>query len=136
MNVIGAVLLMVAKRFNAREVFQSAPLLIQERFIDSKIVGIAMHVDNGLLESDYLLPQSYKEILKAVSETVRLKPDVVLLDVRLPDGNGFDACRQLRKLGQESRVLILTSYADDETIFEDDVEAEIFSAENRYGSEL
>ena len=41
-NVIGAVLLMVAKRFNAREVFQSAPLLIQERFIDSKIVGIAM----------------------------------------------------------------------------------------------
>jgi len=42
----------------------------------------------------------------------------VLLDIRLPDGNGFDACRQLRKLGQESRVLILTSYADDETIFE------------------
>ena len=71
-NVIGAVLLMVAKRFNAREVFQSAALLIQERLIDSKIVGIAMHVDNGLLESDYLLPQSYKEILKAVSETVRL----------------------------------------------------------------
>src|SRR5947207_11773641 len=71
-NVIGAVLLMVAKRFNAREVFQSAALLIQERLIDSKIVGIAMHVDNGLLESDCLLPQSHQEVLEAVSETIRL----------------------------------------------------------------
>lgn len=52
-----------------------------------------------------------------VSEAERLKPDVILLDVRLPDGNGFDACRQLQQRC-DAHVLILTSYADDETLFE------------------
>jgi len=57
-------------------------------------------------------------VAAALGEAMRLKPDLILMDVRLPDGNGFDACRQLQKLGSDSRVLILTSYADDETIFE------------------
>ncbi len=54
----------------------------------------------------------------AVTEAARLLPDLLLLDVRLPDGTGFDACRQIQKLGLESRVLILTSYADDDLVFE------------------
>jgi two-component system response regulator DevR len=57
-------------------------------------------------------------VASAITEASRLKPDVILLDVRLPDGNGFDACREVQKLGLEARILILTSYADDETIFE------------------
>jgi two-component system, NarL family, response regulator DevR len=54
----------------------------------------------------------------AVLETVRLKPDVVLMDVRLPDGKGFDACREIRKLVPETRVLFLTSFADEEVVLE------------------
>jgi len=54
----------------------------------------------------------------AVSETERLKPDVVLLDIRLPDASGFDACRQIQRLPGDTRVLILTSVATDETVFE------------------
>jgi two-component system response regulator DevR len=54
----------------------------------------------------------------ALLEAQRLRPDLILLDVRLPDGNGFEACRQLERLGIEARVLILTSYGDDETVFE------------------
>ena len=57
-------------------------------------------------------------VVSAVAEASRLRPDLLLLDVRLPDGTGFDACRQMQKLGLEIRVLILTSYADDETVFE------------------
>ena len=53
----------------------------------------------------------------AVAESSRLAPDLVLLDVRLPDGSGFDVCRQIRKLGLKARVLMLTSYADDEMVF-------------------
>jgi DNA-binding NarL/FixJ family response regulator len=47
-----------------------------------------------------------------------LKPDVVLLDIRLPDASGFEACRQIRQLPVESRVLVLTSVAADDTVFE------------------
>lgn len=55
---------------------------------------------------------------EAVSEAARLKPDVVLLDIRLPDGNGFEACRQIQSLSADTRVLFLTAFSDDETVFE------------------
>jgi len=53
----------------------------------------------------------------AVSEAQRLQPDVVVLDVRLPDGNGVEVCRDIRDQRPETRVLMLTSYADDEALF-------------------
>ena len=54
----------------------------------------------------------------ALAEAARLVPDVVLLDVRLGDGNGFDVCRELQKTHNDMRVLVLTSYSDDEMIME------------------
>jgi two-component system response regulator DevR len=51
-----------------------------------------------------------------VNEARRLKPDVVLLDIRLPDGSGLDACREIKRILPASRVLILTSVASDELI--------------------
>jgi two-component system response regulator DevR len=54
----------------------------------------------------------------AISETERLRPDVVLLDVRLTDGSGFTACRQIQKMPDGPGVLILTSFADDDVVFE------------------
>jgi two-component system, NarL family, response regulator DevR len=57
-------------------------------------------------------------VAEAVAEATRLTPDLVLLDVRLPDGSGFEACRKMQKLGLHARVLVLTSFADDELIFE------------------
>jgi len=44
------------------------------------------------------------------------RPQVVLLDIRLPDGTGFDACRQITRLASETRVLILTSVEDEEMV--------------------
>lgn len=57
-------------------------------------------------------------VASAVEQTATLKPDVVLLDVRLPDGTGFDACRQIQKLPGDTRVLILTSFADEDTVLQ------------------
>lgn len=54
----------------------------------------------------------------AVTETLRLKPDVVLLDIRLPDGTGFEACRHILAKQPETRVLILTSVIDDNLVYE------------------
>jgi two-component system response regulator DevR len=46
------------------------------------------------------------------------KPDVAVLDVRLPDGNGVEVCRDIRAEIPTTRCLMLTSYADDEALFD------------------
>lgn len=54
----------------------------------------------------------------AIAELQRTTPDVILLDVRLPDQSGYEVSRQIQKMDGEPRVLILTSFADDNTVFE------------------
>ena len=51
-----------------------------------------------------------------VEASRRLKPEVVLLDIRLPDGSGLDACRQILRNAPDTRVLILTSVLDDAVV--------------------
>jgi two-component system, NarL family, response regulator DevR len=55
---------------------------------------------------------------EAVEKTRSLLPDVVLLDVRLGDESGFDACREIQKFERDVKVLVLTSFADDNVIVE------------------
>src|SRR4051812_2911544 len=46
-----------------------------------------------------------------------LRPDVAVLDGRLPDGSGIDVCRDIRSIDPTINALILTSYDDDEALF-------------------
>jgi len=46
------------------------------------------------------------------------RPDVALLDVRLPDGDGVEVCREIRSRYPEVNCLMLTSFADDEALFD------------------
>ncbi|HSK54063.1 MAG TPA: response regulator transcription factor [Jiangellales bacterium] len=46
-----------------------------------------------------------------------LRPDVAILDARLPDGSGIDVCRDIRSVDPSIKALILTSYDDDEALF-------------------
>jgi two-component system, NarL family, response regulator DevR len=55
-------------------------------------------------------------VMDAVSESFRLKPDVVLMDVRLPSGSGVEACRAIRGSCPNTRVLFLSSSEDDEAV--------------------
>jgi two-component system response regulator DevR len=48
----------------------------------------------------------------AIEAAGRLLPEIVLMDVRLPDGDGIEACRRIKALLPETRILFLTSYAD------------------------
>lgn len=57
-------------------------------------------------------------VADAVTECLRHKPDVVLLDIRLPDGSGFDACRQILQKLPETRIVVLTSYSNDNFVYE------------------
>jgi len=58
---------------------------------------------------------SVAETLTAVP---RLKPDLVLLDVRLADGSGIEVCRRLQSTDLDTKVLMLTSFADDDLVFD------------------
>jgi two-component system response regulator DevR len=54
---------------------------------------------------------------EAMTEVLRLRPDVVLLDLRLPDGSGIDICRRIHSEVPETRVLVLTSFVDDNLVY-------------------
>lgn len=56
-------------------------------------------------------------VAEAITEAARMKPDVIVMDVRLPDGSGIEACREIREARPETKVIILTSYADEEAVF-------------------
>jgi DNA-binding NarL/FixJ family response regulator len=52
----------------------------------------------------------------AITETKRLKPDVILMDIRLPGTDGVQACSDILEQWPQTRVLFLTSFADDDTV--------------------
>jgi two-component system response regulator DevR len=54
---------------------------------------------------------------EAIETAAKSKPDVIIMDVRLPDGSGVEACRTIREMRPETKVIMLTSYADDEALF-------------------
>lgn len=54
---------------------------------------------------------------EALGRIPATRPDVAVLDVLLPDGNGVEVCREIRSRHPEINCLMLTSYADDEALF-------------------
>jgi two-component system, NarL family, response regulator DevR len=56
-------------------------------------------------------------VQEAIDEALRTRPDVVVMDVRLADGSGIEATREIRASHPEIKVLMLTSFADDEALF-------------------
>jgi two-component system, NarL family, response regulator DevR len=56
-------------------------------------------------------------VQEAIAEAARTTPDVIVMDVRLPDGSGIEACRSIRESRPETKVLMLTSYADEDAVF-------------------
>ena len=56
-------------------------------------------------------------VAEAIAEARHVQPDVIVMDVRLPDGSGIEACREIREERPETKVIMLTSYADDDAVF-------------------
>jgi two-component system, NarL family, response regulator DevR len=72
----------------------------------------------SLLESadGFLLVGEAATAREALDRIPPTRPDVAILDVRLPDGSGIEVCRQIRSVSPEIACLMLTSYADDEAL--------------------
>ncbi len=57
------------------------------------------------------------DVAEAIVTARRTEPDVIVMDIRLPDGSGVEACREIRNERPETKVIMLTSYADDEAVY-------------------
>ena len=55
-------------------------------------------------------------VAEAIDAARRFRPDLVIMDVRLPDGSGVEACREIRAEMPETRVVMLTSYPDEDAV--------------------
>ena len=73
----------------------------------------------GLLgrQADMTVVGEAGTVAEAIDAAARHKPDVVIMDIRLPDGSGVEACRAIREARPETKVIMLTSYADDDAVF-------------------
>ena len=66
---------------------------------------------------DIVVTAEAASVREAIDEAARSRPDVIVMDVRLTDGSGIEATRQIRADRPATRVLMLTSFADDEALF-------------------
>ncbi|MGY1781965.1 response regulator [Geodermatophilus sp. SYSU D01036] len=69
-------------------------------------------------DGDIAVVGEAKNAAEALARVPALKPDVAVLDIRLPDGSGVTVCRELRSKMPELKVIMLTSDSDDEALFE------------------
>ncbi len=69
------------------------------------------------LQSDLEVVGEAGTAAEAITRITASQPDVAVFDVRLPDGNGVEVCREVRSLFPNIHVLMLTSYSDDEALF-------------------
>ncbi len=66
---------------------------------------------------DIVVTAEAGSVREAIDEADRTRPDVVVMDVRLADGSGIEATREIRAKHPKTAVVMLTSFADDEALF-------------------
>ena len=69
-------------------------------------------------EPDFIVVGEAGTAAEALARVPAVRPDVAVLDVRLPDGNGVEVCRELKSALPDLACLMLTSFADDEALFD------------------
>jgi DNA-binding NarL/FixJ family response regulator len=90
---------------------QTRVLIVDDHLAFSGAVEIAINTQAGMISV-----AEAASVVEAIDAVRRLAPDVVLMDVHLPDGDGIDATRQIVELGLGTRVLILTAHTDVEVM--------------------
>jgi DNA-binding NarL/FixJ family response regulator len=94
---------------------------VSEQQLDLLVVDDHEVVREGLAallsrRSGFRVVAQAGSVAEAVAQAARFEPDLVVMDVRLPDGSGIEACREIRAARPETRVVMLTSYPDEEAV--------------------
>lgn len=84
---------------------------------DHEVVRRGVH-EMLSMESDIQVVGEAATAAEALTRIPATRPDVAVLDVRLPDGSGVEVCRELLSRQEHVRCLMLTSFADDEALFD------------------
>jgi DNA-binding NarL/FixJ family response regulator len=84
---------------------------------DHEVVRRGLH-ELLTLEDDIEVVGEGSSAHDALVRIPAVRPDVAVLDVRLPDGSGVEVCREIRSTLPDTHCLMLTSYADDEALFD------------------
>ncbi len=84
---------------------------------DHEIVRVGLR---SLLERhpDFVVVDEAGTAREALEKALIHRPDVVVMDIRLPGGDGISACREIKQQLPKTNVIMLTSYAEDEMLFE------------------
>jgi DNA-binding NarL/FixJ family response regulator len=78
-------------------------------------IGLRSLLNN---QPDFIVVDEATTASEAVEKAARHHPDVVVMDIRLPGKSGVEACRQIKEQTPETEVIMLTSYAEDEILFD------------------
>ncbi|MEU8632820.1 response regulator transcription factor [Amycolatopsis sp. NPDC048633] len=94
---------------------ENAPVITVFLVDDHELVrrGVAELIDD---EADLTVVGQASSVAEAMARVPALRPDVAVLDVRLPDGNGVELCRELRAALPGLRCLMLTSFTDEDSM--------------------
>ncbi|WP_033250411.1 response regulator [Kitasatospora phosalacinea] len=84
---------------------------------DHEVVRRGVH-DLLSMEGDIEVVGEAGTAAEALNRIPAVHPDVAVLDVRLPDGNGVEVCREIRSQDPSVKCLMLTSFSDDEALFD------------------
>lgn len=68
-------------------------------------------------DGDMMVIAEAGSVAESIERAASTKPDVVVMDVRLTDGSGIEATREIRARRPETRVIMLTTFADDDALF-------------------
>ncbi len=84
---------------------------------DHEVVRLGLH---ALLERHpgFTVVDEASNAKEAVQKALQHRPEVVVMDIRLPGGSGIDACREIVAQAPEVKVIMLTSFAEDDMLFE------------------
>ena len=75
--------------------------------------GLAMLVSR---QDDFFVVGEAGTVSEALKKARASTPDVVVMDIGLPDGSGIEACRDIRDENPDIKILMLTSYSDEEAV--------------------